>query len=294
MTAAERGLLLLCSRLGDRTAHPLTLTQFYILRMQLGELVPPDREARLTVQALRDAGIGTALAARMMALLSRESVLELYLSRAARFGIGVVTRLSPYYPDALEEKLGKLAPPVLYCRGDVRLLSEKCVGVVGSRQLLPKGRDFARKAGTLAAQEGYTLVSGNAQGADRTAQEACLRAGGSVVVFTPQELTELAPQERVLYCSEDGFEEPFSAGRALARNRLIHALGEKTLVAQSSLERGGTWHGSAENLKNGWSALYVCEDGSEACGRLCAMGAIPVSELTSIRGLEKPGSLFDM
>ena len=57
----------------------------------------------------------------------------------------------------------------------------------------------------------------------------------------------------MLYCSAGGYELPFSTPRALARNCLIHAMGEKTLVAQCAEGTGGTWSGSQWNLRRGMS-----------------------------------------
>ena len=43
-------------------------------------------------------------------------------------------------------------------------------------------------------------------GADRTAQEACLRGGGSVLIFPATELVYCPVRENVLYAAEGGFE----------------------------------------------------------------------------------------
>ena len=102
------------------------------------------------------------------------------------------------------------------------------------------------------ARQGYTLVSGGARGTDREGQEACLAAGGRViaVLAAPQ---GAPPVPNLLLCWEDSFDLPFSPARALSRNRIIHILGEKTLVAQTSPGFGGTWNGTEENLRRGWS-----------------------------------------
>ena len=132
---------------------------------------------------------------------------------------------------------------------------------------------FAREVGRQAALQGYTLVSGNAVGADMTAQQACLEAGGTVISVVATELEWHRQQERVLYLAEDGYDQPVSAQRALSRNRVIHSLGEKTFAAQSTLEKGGTWDGCVRNLRFGWSPVFCFDDGSEAMNRLEQMGA---------------------
>ena len=89
----------------------------------------------------------------------------------------------------------------------------------------------------------------------------------------------------MLYLSEGGWTLPFSAVRALSRNRLIHAMGEKTLVAQTGFGSGGTWNGTLENLRHGWSPVFVHADGSEGALALIARGAEPVRELHTLEAL---------
>ena len=90
----------------------------------------------------------------------------------------------------------------------------------------------------------------------------------------------------MLLCSETGFTLPFSPQRAISRNRLIHAMGLRTFVAQTSAGTGGTFRGTVENLSHGWSPVFVHADGSEGARLLCLRGAIPVPlhRLQTLRG----------
>ncbi|MBQ5773291.1 MAG: hypothetical protein IIW09_00420 [Acetobacter sp.] len=74
------------------------------------------------------------------------------------------------------------------------------------------------------------------------------------------ELWKHSPGETMLFLSEEDYDSPFSAQRALSRNRCIHTLGRMVFVAQSGMEKGGTWDGTAKNLQFGWSpvAYYTC------------------------------------
>ena len=287
MTGAERGFLLLCAELGDGR-KPLPPAQFRTLRARvLAGARAEDPERELRPSDLRALGYEEEFSLRVSDLLSREQELDRYLSIAEELGIHALTRISPGYPARLR-RLGDAAPAVLFCRGDLSLLNRPAVALVGSRELTPAGERFARRVGALAAAEGFALASGNARGADQAAQEACLSAGGSVVSVLPDGLQDhVPPSERIVYLCEWGWHLPMAGYRALERNRLIHALGEKTFVAQSHLT-GGTWSGSEENLRRGWSPLFVHDDGSPGCGALIAMGANPVKleGLTSLRDLK--------
>ena len=296
MNARERGFLLLSSHLGDPGRKPLTVPQLRQLAARMQHTEPPAKDRELEMKDLMDLGYDPAQARRIASLLEEEAVLDYYLQKGTKAGCVPVTRISEGYPLLLRKRLGLDSPGVLWAKGDLRLLSEPAVALVGSRNLREENRLFAEEAGRQAARQGYTLVSGNARGADRTAQEACLAAGGKVICVVADELTKQSQRENVLYLSEDGFDEPFSAQRALSRNRVIHALGLKTLVAQTSLRTGGTWDGTVKNLRFGWSDAFCFLDGSDAAELLCEMGAVPIEiqALASIYDLENPQKkLFD-
>lgn len=248
----------------------------------------------VTVKDVRRLGYSEYEAGHIVSLLGRERQLDGYLLAAEKADVAVITRLDARFPQRLREQLGARCPAALFCRGDLRLLQRPCISVVGSRHLAQPGAQFAAQAGRLAAREGFTLCSGDAMGADRTAQEACLRGGGSVLIFPATELVYCPARENVLYAAEGGFELGFSAQRALGRNRFIHAMGEKTLVAQTGFGKGGTWSGSLDNLQHEYSPLFVFDDGSEGARALCARGATPVQALTSLQALTPAQLSFDM
>lgn len=276
MTGAEQGFLLLTSHLGNPMRRPLTVAQFRLLteRMQLVDGKPEDRD--LVAEDLKALGYNREMAQRIVELLSEEDLLDHYLQKARKLDCVPVTRISEGYPLVVRKRLGLDSPGCLWTRGDRSLLQEPSVSLVGSRELQEENWKFAAEVGRQAALQGYVLVSGNARGADRTAQESCLAHGGKVISVVADELWKQPIRENVLYLSEDGFEEAFSAQRALSRNRVIHAMGLKTFVAQASLKMGGTWDGTVKNLRFGWSPVYGFQDGSEAMELLTGMGLWPV------------------
>ena len=290
MTPAERGFLLLSSHLGEKRRNPLTTAQLRILadRVRGSQMAAKDRE--LEAADMIALGYGREMAKRIVSLLAEEDVLDYYLRKGQILGCTPITRVSGGYPLHLRKRLGLDSPGVLWARGDVSLLNQPMVALVGSRQLREENWQFAAEVGRQAALQGYVLVSGNARGADRTAQESCLDAGGKVISVVADELWKQPIRENVLYLSEDDFEEGFSAQRALSRNRVIHALGIVTFVAQSSLHAGGTWDGTVKNLQNRWSEVYGFDDGSDAMRSLAQMGLeqIGLEALSDFYNLPKP------
>ena len=296
MNARERGFLLLSSHLGDPERRPLTTAQLRTLadRVRKAELSPEDRD--LEEKDLLALGYGRDMAERILRLLDEEAVLEHYLHRGKRMGCVPVTRVSAAYPLILRQRLGLDSPGCLWIKGDLSLLNTPAVALVGSRELREENREFAAEAGQQAASQGLTLVSGNARGADRTAQNACLTSGGRVISVVADELSKQPLRENVLFISEEDFDEPFTKVRALSRNRVIHALGRVVFVAQSDLGKGGTWDGTVKNLRFGWSPVACFRDGSEASVHLEQMGAYLI-EKGDIRNfgtlLSKETTLFD-
>ena len=287
MTEKELGFLLLTSRFGNPERKVLTTAQLRILSQRMHTLSAPSEDRDLEESDLVALGYGRDMAQRILSLLEEGELLAHYLRRGERLGCVPISRVSPMYPATLKIKLGVEAPGCFWAKGDLSLLDTPMVALVGSRDINPENQGFAEEVGRQAALQGYTLVSGNARGADRIAQKACLKAGGRVISIVADSLAEKTLQNRVLYLSEDDFDEEFSAQRALSRNRLIHCLGEKVFVAQSNLEKGGTWDGTVKNLRYGWSSVFCCYDGSDAMIALSQMGATLIrrEELADISGL---------
>ena len=273
MTGAERGFLLLSSHLGNPERKPLTTAQLRTLadRMRSAPRLPEERE--LMVSDLTALGYRSDMVRRILALLNEEDLLDHYLTRGTRQGCVPITRVSREYPVILRQRLGLDSPGCLWAKGDVSILNTPAIALVGSRDLNPENKAFAEAVGREAAIQGLTLVSGNARGADKTAQEACLNAGGRVISIVADSLASHKERHNVLYVSEDDFEAEFSAQRALSRNRCIHALGRMVFVAQSRAQQGGTWDGTVKNLRFGWSPVACFRDDSEASRQLEEMGA---------------------
>lgn len=273
MNALERGFLLLTSHLGNPERKPLTMPQLRSLADRMRLMEKPTEQRELEPRDLVALGYGWEMAQRICDLLSEDSLLDRYLERARGSNCEPVTRVSEGYPLILRHRLGLDSPGCLWIKGDASLLSAPAIALVGSRELLEENRFFAQEVGRQAALQGLVLVSGNARGADRTAQSACLEAGGRVISVVADELSKQTPSDNILYVSEEDFDEGFSAQRAISRNRVIHALGRMVFVAQSGLGKGGTWDGTVKNLRYGWSSVACFRDGSDAAAHLEQMGA---------------------
>ena len=295
LSGGEYGFLLLTSSLGNPGRKPLTVAQFRTLIERSESMKRSEISRDVDVYDFVSIGYSPKAAQHIVDLLHDEVLLQYYLSKGRKAKCVPITRATENYPLILRRRLGLDSPGVLWAKGDISLLETPMVGLVGSRELLPDNEQFAAEVGRQAARQGYTLVSGNARGADKAAQNACLKAGGKVISVVADSLENKKPGENMLYLSEDGFDLEFSSQRALSRNRCIHALGLKTFVAQTGLECGGTWDGTVKNLRAGWSSVYCYRDGSPGMEKLIQMGAFPVglADLGSFYDLQTEESLFD-
>lgn len=273
MTPREKGFLLLTCSLGEPDCKPLTTAQFRKLKQRVRQMKRSEGNRDITPEDMQALGYDRGEAEHIFYLLTRKLLLEQYLRKAQSCGCAPVVRNGTVYPQRLRVALGDDAPAVLWIKGDVSLLDLPMVALVGSRDLGERNRLFAEKLGRQAAKQGYALVSGNARGADRAAQEACLACGGKVISVVADALPACPARKNILWLSEDGFDSGFTANRALSRNHIIHSLGEKTFVAQCDLRKGGTWSGTYANLKHHRSPVFCFNDGSAAAAELAALGA---------------------
>lgn len=219
-------------------------------------------------------------------LAESSSSILLWLRMLADKGISVLTPVNENYPSQLSARLMHRAPLVLFYAGQIELMQHNHISLVGSRDLSEIGRYFAAEAGKQIALHGFVYCSGGARGADSEGYLAAINAGGTAVIFLPDSLERAMGEEfyrsalqegRVLLLSEHGTDLPFSAHRALSRNRLIHALPQKVFVAESAYGKGGTWKGTIDNLRHHYCDVFVCSD-SESDGNhaLIQNGAEPV------------------
>ena len=277
MNVREQGFLLLTSHLGDPQRRVLTGPQLRTLTVRAQLLHKPDTGREMMPEDLIAIGYSREAADRILALLSDTDQLLWYLDKGAKMDCFPISRAGEIYPQRLRLRLGTDCPGCLWGKGDPALLLQPAVALVGSREMNQQNLRFAQEVGRQAALQGYVLVSGNARGADRAAQDACLEQGGQVISVVSDSLAYCPVRRNMLYLSEDSFDATFSSQRALSRNRVIHCLADAVFVAQSAFEKGGTWNGTVKNLKGGWSPVLCFDDGSQSMQALAQMGASLIS-----------------
>jgi len=195
----------------------------------------------------------TALAAHLSraqcdALLADPDAAQLDAAHAwlAQPGNSLMTLADADYPKTLLEIADP--PAMLYCKGRRSLLSQPCLGVVGSRNATPQGvRDAEAFAQTL-SDAGLTIVSGLALGIDAAAHRGGLAGAGSSVAIIGTGLDRIYPArnkalahrlaENGLIVSEFALGTPPLPGHFPRRNRLISGLSRGVLVVEAAPNSG--------------------------------------------------------
>jgi predicted Rossmann fold nucleotide-binding protein DprA/Smf involved in DNA uptake len=300
ITDDSKAVIALTSRLGDSKRPSLSPTEWDRFATALADqdidvvdVFDPDFDAHSIP------GVAESTAAKIEALLETAGASTVAASDLGRYGIKAITIVDDTYPDAFRQRLGDLAPPVIYTVGNLDLLTGDGVGIVGSRNVTEEGRAVAEQIAAEAVRKGRSVVSGGARGVDSFAMNAALMAGGAVIGVLADSLQARIRKPETLQAVDKGTvclvsrqipSAGFTPHSAMARNRLVYALSEVTVVVATDLESGGTWAGATEALKkkNGDVAVWVGEGSGPGNDALASLGARPILGLENL--LSPPGS----
>ena len=181
-------------------------------------------------------------------------------------------------------------PAQLYCAGNISLLNERSVGVVGARKNTVYGKNVALMIGRRLAESGMVVTSGLALGIDGYSHEGALEADGKVIGVLGSGIDHMTPQRNRslmmrgldnggLVVSEyppetEGFKSSFPA-----RNRIISGLSEALVVVEAGLDSGSLI--TAKYATEQGRTVYavpgnINSQTSIGCNLLIRDGAIPL------------------
>ena len=203
-------------------------------------------------------------------------------------GYELLPIISPEYSKILKENLKvSHSPSVLYIKGNKKILEEKSVAIVGSRDASEVSLQFADNIAKLASKEYKVVVSGFAKGVDKQALDSAIAYKGQSIIVLPQGIMTFGSGFQkyysqiingdVLVLSTFFPKAPWRAELAMARNPIIYGLANEIYVAESS-EKGGTWSGVIDGIRKN-RKIYVRTPGENERNAnilLIQKGAIPV------------------
>jgi len=163
-------------------------------------------------------------------------------------GIKFIKADDPDYPQQLREI--KSAPFILFYRGNLKLLKQKQLAVVGTRRYTEYGKMVTEKLIPQIARAGIIITSGMAQGIDSLAHQATVEAGQPTIAvlgagILETEKNSYARKMMDYILANDGLiisEYPplFPAGKYTfpARNRIVSGLSLGALVIEAGVKSG--------------------------------------------------------
>ena len=152
------------------------------------------------------------------------------------------------YPERLREIFD--APALLWVRGDVTLLAQSAIAVVGTRHPTPYGSGMAEMLSRDLAARGMVILSGMARGVDTAAHKGAIAAKGKTVAVWGTGIDVIYPKE-----NKSLAEQILSSGGAIVselptgtfpapqnfpkRNRILSGMSVAVLVVEAG-EHSGT------------------------------------------------------
>lgn len=184
------------------------------------------------------------------------------LYRCVQMKIGLVFYDDTEYPEILRQIPD--APYLLFYRGNVGLLAERTVSIVGTRRVTAMGRQAAIQFAYDAAMDGICVVSGLANGIDGCAHQGALNAWfdahekggqalcaglGRTIAVLPSAIDEVVPYghkkmaEQILQsggCLISEYEPGMNIANwhFVGRNRIIAGLSPATVVIEAPAGSG--------------------------------------------------------
>lgn len=158
----------------------------------------------------------------------------------------VVTIYDDLYPTQLKEIDNP--PPLLFTRGNNKLLTQPQISIVGSRNPSPIGAQIAIDFANSLVQQGFTITSGLALGIDAASHQGALNANGYTIAVTGTGLDRVYPARNKdlatqiantgLLVSEFPPGTAAKANHFPRRNRIISGLCLGLLVVEAAKRSG--------------------------------------------------------
>jgi len=170
------------------------------------------------------------------------------IDMALHLGIKYITDDMPEFPVHYKSLRGH--SPILSVRGDVKTLSKKTVGIVGTRHASAAGIKFTMELGAEFAKRDFAVVSGMAMGTDTAAHQGALNAktdlstiavlaGGADYIWPLENerlYYEIVERGAIVSDMPVGFIPV--ANNFITRNRIVAGLSEDLILGEADAKSG--------------------------------------------------------
>lgn len=176
--------------------------------------------------------------------LATEDEIEKELKAHHKGGFTLLPAYDPTFPQMLRSLPD--CPPLISVYGQVDILNQPTLGIVGARNSSLHGRQFAERMAVDLGKAGWKIASGLARGIDRFAHQGALPYGTISVIAGGVDII-YPPEHKDLYhaISDSGAvisEMPLSffpgASHFPRRNRLISGLSRGVIIIEAAMKSG--------------------------------------------------------
>ncbi len=161
--------------------------------------------------------------------------------------INLISICDEKYPKSLKHIYD--SPVVLYTKGNIDILNNLSIAIVGSRNASEYGKKIAKTMSYMLAKNNINVISGLARGIDANAHIGAINANGITVAIVANGLDKIYPMEneylyREIIQKNGVIITEYALGtRPLsinfpARNRIISGLSNGVLVVEASRKSG--------------------------------------------------------
>ncbi len=195
-----------------------------------------------------------------------------------------ITILDTEYPEKLTEIYNP--PAILFYSGNLDLLQQKSLAMVGSRKATENGKELIKKFVPELVKNDLVIVSGLAKGIDTCAHQQTIQNHGKTIAVIGSGLNIYYPKENErlqryigthhLLLSEYPFHREPKAYHFPLRNRIIAGITKGTCVIEAK-EKSGTLITAQYALESGREVFCIpgntLSGNSQGCHKLIQQGA---------------------
>lgn len=204
---------------------------------------------------------------------AKNKALIIYKAITEQVDVSVLTVFDDEYPIRLNDLKNK-RPPIIYAKGNIKILNDKSIAVVGTRTPSVWSQKIEEKLVKRIIQlSDKVIVSGLALGCDKIAHESTLEMKGRTVAVLPSGINVITPSAHKALATEildyEGCiiseyepDEKAKMSTYVARDGLIAALSNSTFVIECGI-KSGTMHtvDAALKMNRNVACYYTNEEG---------------------------------
>lgn len=228
-------------------------------------------------------GIDVKTAEKIRIGVNRQFV-ETQIEAIEKHQVKVLSYWDKAYPEQLKSIYDP--PAFLFYKGDIQLLDQPTMAVVGTRKPTSYGRMMAERFTKELVGKGFAIVSGFARGVDSVAHKTTLKNGGNTfavlgngldIIYPPEnrELFEEMCHHGVIVTEYPMGTQP-DAGNFPKRNRIISGLSIGVLIVEAGQKSGALL-----------TALYAADQNREV---FAIPGSLVSEKSVGVNGLIKKGA----